>query len=178
MSAHRYTRLAIGLHWLMALAIIIGFGMGLYMVDLSFSPQKLKLYSWHKWLGVTIFALAAVRLLWRLTHPAPELPSHMPLWQRVSAHATHVLLYGFFFAIPLTGWLFSSASGFQTVYFGVLPLPDLIDKNRELADTLKWIHKYCAYALAALVALHIAAALKHHFLDRDGLLKRMLPGQS
>lgn len=178
MVQHRYSSVAIGLHWLMALAIIAAFLLGLYMVDLSFSPQKLKLYSWHKWIGVTVFALAAVRLLWRLTHPAPPLPASTPAWQRHAAHVTHIALYLLFFAMPLSGWLFSSAAGFQTVYLGVLPIPDLIEKNRELADTLKLVHKYIGWGLAVLVITHIAAAWKHQLIDKDGLMRRMMPGRN
>jgi cytochrome b561 len=176
MNIHRYSNVAIALHWLMALAIVAGFAMGLYMVDLAFSPNKLKLYSWHKWIGVSVFALAAIRLLWRLTHAAPPLPQGAPVWQQWAAHGTHMALYVLFFALPLSGWLFSSAAGFQTVYLGLIPLPDLIEKNRELADTLKAVHRYLGYALAALVTVHVAAALKHQFIDRDGLMRRILPG--
>ena len=172
---HGYTRTAIVLHWIAALLIIGNLCWGLYMVGLELSPQKLKYYSWHKWNGVTIFTLAAVRLLWRLTHPAPELPATMPRWEKMAAHASHYLLYVLFFAAPLSGWLFSSATGFQTVYFGVLPIPDLLGKNRELADVLKLVHRSIVYALGGLVALHVAAAIKHHLHDRDDVLVRMLP---
>ena len=171
----RYTRTAIALHWIAAVLIIGNLSWGLYMVSLEFSPAKLKYYSWHKWTGVTIFVLAAARLLWRLRHAAPALPAHMPTWESRAAHASHILLYVLFFAGPLTGWLFSSAVGFQTVWFGVLPIPDLIGKDRELADVLKIVHRSTVYTFGVLVAVHVAAALKHHFLDRDDVLVRMLP---
>ncbi|MCM2327747.1 MAG: cytochrome b [Lysobacter sp.] len=170
-----YGTVAIGLHWLAAAAIIGNLALGLYMVDLSLSPTKLKLYSWHKWAGVTIFLLSAARLLWRLAHPAPALPDAMPAWQRRAANASHRVLYLLFFLAPLSGWLFSSAAGFQTVYFGVLPLPDLLAKNTEVADVLKLVHRTANYGLAALVVLHVAAALKHHVVDGDGVLARMIP---
>ncbi|QJR11063.1 Cytochrome b561 [Usitatibacter rugosus] len=171
----RYTRTAIALHWIAAVLILGNLAWGLYMVSLEFSPAKLKYYSWHKWTGVTIFVLAAARLLWRLKHPAPPLPAHMPVWESRAAHASHILLYVLFFAGPLTGWLFSSAGGFQTVYFGVLPIPDLLGKDRELADVLKVVHRSTVYALGGLIALHAAAAVKHHVIDRDDVLTRMLP---
>jgi len=174
-GAADYSRTAIGLHWLAALAIAGNLAFGLTMVDLPLSPAKLKYYSWHKWAGVTIFLLSALRLLWRLAHPAPALPSSLPAWQRAAANASHHLLYALFFAVPLSGWLFSSAAGFQTVYFGVLPLPDLLSRNKELADILKLVHRYANYTLAALVVVHVAAALKHHLVDRDEVLARMLP---
>jgi cytochrome b561 len=171
-TSTRYTPIAVVLHWLMALAIIGAFGVGLYMADLPFSMTRLKLYNWHKWAGVSILALAALRLLWRLTHrPPADLP--MPAWQARAAHATHNLLYVTFFAVPLLGWAYSSAAGFPIVWFGVLPLPDFVPKDKALADTLKELHKLAAYGLAALVLAHVAGALKHRFIDRDGLLARM-----
>jgi cytochrome b561 len=171
----RYSRTAIALHWIVAILIIFNLCYGLYTVNLPFSPQKLKLFSYHKWVGVTIFTLAAARLLWRLWHPAPALPAGMKPWEMKAAHAAHVLLYVLFFAAPLTGWLFSSAAGFQTVYLGVLPIPDLLSKNKELADVLRIAHHWINYAMAAVIVLHVAAALKHHFIDRDDVLTRMLP---
>ena len=125
-----YTHTAIALHWLIAIALAGTFALGLYMHELPLSPQKLKFYSWHKWAGVTIFLFVILRLVWRLGHRPPALPFLMPAWQRLAAEATHVLLYVLMFAVPLSGWLMSSAKGFQTVWFGVLPLPDLLDKDK------------------------------------------------
>ena len=171
-TSARYTRTAIILHWLLGLMIVGSFGVGFYMADLPFSPSRLKLYNWHKWAGVTILALSAARLLWRLTHrPPADLP--MPAWQQRAAHAAHLLLYALFFAVPLAGWAYSSAAGFPVVWFGVLPLPDFVPVDRALADTLKLAHKLLAFALAGTVLLHVAAALKHHFIDRDGTLQRL-----
>ena len=170
-----YTFTAIGLHWLIALAIIGSFALGFYMADLPISPQKLRFYSWHKWAGVTIFLFVVLRLGWRLAHRPPELPAGMPAWQRSVAAATHVLLYLLMVAVPLSGWLMSSAKGFQTVWFGVLPLPDLLTKNAELGDLLQALHRLLNYSMAAIVFAHLGAALKHHFIDRDDVLARMLP---
>jgi cytochrome b561 len=171
----RYTRTAITLHWLIALAILGTFGLGVYMHELPLSPTKLQLYSWHKWAGVSIFMLVIVRLAWRITHPAPPLPETMPAPLRLAAHGAHWALYGLMFAIPLSGWLMSSAKGFQTVWFGVLPLPDLVAKDKALGETLAGIHEALNWTLLTLVVLHAAAALKHHFIDRDTVLTRMLP---
>jgi len=124
--SERYTPGAIALHWIVAALILFNLGFGLYTVGLPLSPQKLRFFSFHKWIGVTIFLLAAARLLWRLSHPAPPLPAAMPAWEKAAARATHALLYALFFAAPLTGWLSSSASGFQTVYLGLFPIPDLL----------------------------------------------------
>lgn len=174
-AAPGYTAAAIALHWLVALMILCSATLGLYMVDLQLSPGKLKLYSWHKWLGVTIFLVTAVRLAWRLVHPAPALPATVPAWQRRAAALTHALLYALLFAIPLSGWLMSSALGVQVVYFGVLALPDLVEKDKVLGEQLKLAHLALNLTLLVLVVLHVTAALKHHFLDRDEVLHRMLP---
>jgi cytochrome b561 len=171
----RYTRPAIALHWVLAVLIIANLSGGLYMTELAFSPQKLKYYSWHKWVGVTVFVLSALRLLWRVRHPAPPLPEAMPAWQHAAAHASHRVLYALFFAVPIAGWMFSSASGFPVVWFGVLQIPDLVGKDRELAEVLKLVHRSLAYGLGLVVVMHIAAALKHHFVDRDDVLQRILP---
>jgi len=171
----RYTATAIVLHWLIALAILCTFSVGVYMHELPLSPTKLRIYSWHKWAGVTIFLLVLVRLAWRLGHRPPALPVSMPVWQRWAAEGTHVLLYVLMVAIPLSGWLMSSAKGFQTVYFGVLPIPDLLSKNPELGDQLKELHEALNFLMLAVVGGHVAAALKHHLMDRDDVLSRMLP---
>ena len=157
--------------------ILGSLGVGLYMTGLPFSPTRLKLYNWHKWAGMTILILSALRLLWRLTHQPPA-DAPMPTWQRLASHSAHWALYALFFAVPLAGWAYSSAVGFPIVLYGVLPLPDWVAPNRELAESLKQLHHWLAYALAAVITLHVAAALKHHFIDRDGLLHRMRPGRA
>lgn len=173
--APRYTRTARLLHWLMAALLIGLLGLGFYMHDLPLSPEKLQLYAWHKWAGVSAFLLAALRLGWRLTHTPPTLPGSMPVAHRLAAHAGHALLYVLMFAIPLSGWLMSSAKGFQTVWFGILPLPDLLSKDKALGDLLAQAHLILNLAFVAILAGHIGAALKHHFIDRDDILTRMLP---
>lgn len=180
-TVHRYTTTAIALHWILAAALVALFGFGWYMTDLPFSPQRIKLYNWHKWAGISILLLSLLRLLWRLTHRAPPLPAavarNMQSWQKVAHHGTHLLLYVLFFAVPLIGWAYSSAAGFPIVLGGVLPLPDWVPASKQLAEALKPWHQFSAYALAALALLHTAAALKHHWMDRDGLLARMWPGR-
>ena len=175
MQPSGYTRTAIGLHWLIALLIFAAFPLGVYMHELPLSPDKLKLYSYHKWMGITVLMLAAIRLSWRATHRPPPLPAMMPTWEKLAAQSVHVLLYVLLFAIPLSGWLMSSAKGFQTVWFGVLPLPDLVGKDKELGDLFKEVHEALNFALLGLVIAHVAGALKHHFIERDDILARMLP---
>ena len=172
----RYTRTAMAFHWLIAVLIIGSFTLGLVMSDMpGITPTKLKFYSWHKWAGVTILGLAALRLLWRLTHRAPAYPATMPAWQRSSANGLHGFLYVLMFAVPLSGYFYTLAAGFPVVYFGLIKLPVLIDANPELKPVLKALHYWLNMSLLAAVALHVAAALKHHFIDRDGVIKRMLP---
>lgn len=175
----RYTTTAIMLHWLIALLIIGAFTLGLVMTDIpGFSPTKLRYYAWHKWAGVTVMALAMLRLLWRLGHRPPEFTGAMPAWQRAAAHGLHHLLYVFIFAVPISGYFYTLAAGFPVVYFGLFQLPVLIAKNPALAETLKSVHYWLNMSMAALVGLHVLAALKHTIVDRDGTMRRMLPGRS
>lgn len=171
----RYTSTAIFLHWLVGLGIIGTFSVGFYMVDMPFSPNKLQLYSWHKWAGITLLALAIVRLAWRISHPAPALPSSMDRLSRLAAHVGHWVLYVLMLTIPISGWLMSSAQGFTVVWFGVLPLPNLVPKSVELGTLFTTIHVTLNYLLAATVCGHIGAALYHHLVKKDSVLTRMLP---
>lgn len=180
-SIQRYSTVAIVLHWVLALAILTAFVVGVTVDDMPLSPSKIKLINWHKWAGIAILFLSVLRLVWRLTHRPPALPEAinqaMPGWQRTAYHATHYLMYALFFVVPLLGWAYSSAKGYPIVWFGVLPLPDLMPVNKALADSIKELHGTAAFALIGLVGLHVAAALKHQFIDKDGLLDRMRPGR-
>jgi cytochrome b561 len=174
--SHAYTRTAITLHWLIAALIVAGFSIGWIMTRIpGFTPEKLRYVSWHKWIGVTVFALAALRIIWRLTHKAPPLPALMSRWERAAAHTVHGLLYVLMVAVPLTGYLFSSASNVPVVYLGIVPLPRLIAPDPALKAVLKTAHLALNYGLAVLVVVHVAAALKHQWIDRDKLLSRMMP---
>jgi cytochrome b561 len=171
-----YTRTAIAFHWLIALLIVCGFGLGWVMTDIpGFTPAKLRYFSWHKWIGVTVFGLSVLRILWRATHGAPPLPRRMASWPRTAAHVTHLLLYLLMIAIPVSGYLYSSAANVPVVYLGLVPLPRLIAPDPVLKEALKNIHITLNYTLLVLFVLHVAAALKHQWLDRDGLLSRMIP---
>ena len=179
--AARYGATAMALHWVLGLAIVAVFCVGWYMTGLPFSPQRLKLYNWHKWAGVAILLLSLLRLVWRLTHRPPALPAKvqaaMPRWQQAAHHGVHHLLYALFFIVPLLGWAYSSAAGFPIVFLGLVPLPDFMPVDKALAEAIKPWHGWSAYLLAVLVALHVGAALKHQLIDRDGLIGRMLPGR-
>ena len=173
MNHSRYTGFAILLHWVMALLILVTWSIAIVVSDMPLSPTRIAGYSWHKWLGVTVFFLVVVRLLWRSTHPAPELNLRMPAWQERVMKLTHVALYLLMVAIPVVGWLMSSAKGYTVNYFGLFELPDLVEKDKALGHTLKEVHEWLANSLMALVGLHILAALKHQLIDKDGLLSRM-----
>lgn len=170
----RYSAPAIALHWLMAAGLAANFALGLTMTHMALSPEKLRLISWHKWTGITLLGLVSLRLLWRLLRrPPPMLP--MPAWQKFSAEAVHGFMYALMFAIPLSGWLMSSAAGIPVVYLGLFPLPELIAKNKAHFDLLREVHESLNFTLLAVLVVHVAGALKHQLLDHDATLARMIP---
>lgn len=172
----RYTTPAIVLHWLIAVLIVGTFTLGLVMTDIpGLTPTKLKYYSWHKWAGVTVLLLATLRLLWRLARRPPAYPDTMPRWQQGAAHGLHHLLYVLMFAVPLSGYFYSLAAGVPVVYFGLFELPVLIEADAQLKPVLKAVHYWLNMLLAGVVGVHVAAALKHAVIDRDGIMRRMLP---
>lgn len=180
-NSDSYSLPAVVFHWLLALGLAGLFGVGWFMADLPMSPLRLKLFNWHKWAGVCVLALSLLRLIWRLYQPPPALPldmkADMPTWQQLAHHATQYAMYALFFIVPMVGWAYSSAAGFPVVVFGVLPLPDFVSADKALAELIKPWHEISAFALAALVGLHVAAALKHQFVDNHALLQRILPAR-
>lgn len=172
--AARYGAVAMTLHWATALLILANLLFGLSMVRLSLSPTKLQWYLWHKWIGITIFLLTSLRLLWRLRNPPPP-PVPMPAWQHRASSLSHRALYALLFLVPLSGWIYSSATGVQVNYLGLFPLPNLVEKDRALAAVLRVTHVTLNTALFTLVCVHAGAALRHHFVQRDAVLRRMLP---
>lgn len=169
-----YSGVAIALHWLMALLILGLLGVGLWMTDLKNSPSKIEFYTWHKWIGLTVLGLAALRLIWRVwRRPPAALPA--PVWQQRMATLTHGLMYALMLAMPFSGWLQNSAAGFPLSWFGLFKVPALIARDKANFAYWQSIHQWLAYTLMILIALHIAAALKHHWIDRDRSLQRMLP---
>ncbi|HEX4856019.1 MAG TPA: cytochrome b [Limnobacter sp.] len=174
---HRYGLPMVALHWLMAIGILTAFGAGLYMVDIpGITPFKLKLYNWHKWLGVSLLALVVIRLLVRSASRTPRYPAHWGRRTIAAARLGHLALYLLMFAVPVFGYLFSLAAGFPVVWFGVIELPVVIEKDAVLKEVFKTLHELSAKGLVLLVAGHVIMALKHHLLDRDGILGRMIPG--
>jgi len=183
METKRYTTVAITLHWLIAVMIVALAAAGIYMHNLPLShPDKFALYQMHKSFGITVLLLSVARLGWRLAHPAPPLPAHMKDWERTLARISHVSFYVLIIAIPLAGWAMVSASTFNipTKLFGVIPWPHLpvlstLENKKPVEDALKEVHELLAFAALGLMAIHAGAALKHHFVDKDDVLARMLP---
>lgn len=173
MSTPHYTRTAVALHWSIAGLILAALFMGWTMTDMAISPAKLRVYNYHKWIGVTVLLLTVLRVVWKLTHRPPPLPV-MPRWQQLAAHAGHGALYVVMLAMPVTGWIYSNAAGYPVVYLGKLPLPNLVDRDRELAAAWVQVHGALGIAFAVLIAGHVLVALHHQFIARDGSLRRML----
>jgi cytochrome b561 len=170
----RYRWPTIGVHWLTVLLIITAYVLATILEDMTLSPQKLKLYSWHKWVGITVLFLLPLRLLFRFLDPLDHRAGLTALEVKASA-AVHGVIYLLLFAVPMFGWLHSSAAGFPVVWLGVLPLPDLVGKDKALAEVFKELHEGSVNLLIALVVMHAAAALYHHHIRRDGVLARMVP---
>ena len=174
-SSIRYGIIAQLLHWLMAGLILVQLLVGRYAAGLDPGIERLVWMSRHKSLGITILALMLLRLGWRLSSPPPPLPSTMPGWERRTAQLTHLCMYALLIIAPVVGWLSASAYGLSINWFGMLLLPDLVAKNPALADELVALHRVLVYTLAGLLLVHIAAALRHALIRRDGLFSRMLP---
>ena len=173
-SATRFGVVAIFLHWLLALLIIGLLALGMYMVTLPINLEKLKLYGWHKEYGFLVLFLAVFRLIWRLANQLPELEA-LPLLEKIAARSMHWAFYVFMFAMPITGWLITSASGLPASFFGLFTLPDLVVANEQNRVLFEWVHQWLGYGLIAAISLHTAAALKHHFINKDNILRRMFP---
>jgi cytochrome b561 len=172
-NTKRYTTIAIILHWIMALLIISAWIVGILIDEIPKGPLRITTISWHKWVGITIMFLWLARSLWRITHRPPDLNVQMPAWQTKIMHLTHITLYVLMLAIPVTGWLMSSAKGYTVNYFGLFDLPDFVEADKTLGHTLKEVHEFLANSIMALIGIHILGAMKHQFLDKDGLLLRM-----
>jgi cytochrome b561 len=176
-SSLRYGAVAQFLHWLIVVMLVVQVTLGKIADDLPVGLERLIMMSRHKSFGITILALATLRLAWRLFHrPPPEPP--MPAWQRRAASLVHWGLYALLFALPLTGWLMSSAANRPVSWWGLVQLPDFVAPDKGVEDFFHEAHHLCIYALFTLVSIHVLAALKHQFVDRDGLIGRMLPGRA
>lgn len=174
-STTRWGSIAQLLHWLIVALIILQVTLGTIADQLPLGLQKLAMLARHKSVGITILGLALLRLLWRSWNPTPALPDDLRPYERWLARFTHAALYFLLFALPLSGWTMSSARGFPVSWFGLWQLPDLVPRNRPLYEALLTTHHVLVWSLAAVALLHVTAALKHHFVLKDDVLKRMLP---
>jgi len=174
-ASERYGAVAQAFHWLIAALIVIQFVLANLAGALPIGAHKLALLARHKSVGMTVLMLAILRLLWRLKHPPPGLPAGMAPWERLLARATHATFYVLLFAMPVTGWLMSSAKNYSVSWFGVFSWPNLIGKNESAFEWLRSTHDFLSGVLFVIAVLHILAALKHHLWDKDDVLVRMLP---
>jgi cytochrome b561 len=171
----RYTAVAQAFHWVIASLIVAQFALAWAAEDLPLSVRKLALFARHKSIGMTVLMLVVLRLLWRRRNPPPELPAAMTRLERALARATHTLFYVLLFVMPITGWLMSSAKNYSVSWFGIFTWPNLIAPNDAAFKVLRVTHDYLSDALFAVTTLHIVAAFKHHFWNKDDVLTRMLP---
>jgi len=162
-------------HWIIVLLIIVQYAIAQRAEGLPLGLQKLQTLAWHKSFGITILALAVLRVLWRWMNPTPDLPNTLKPYERVLAKMTHFGLYALIFLIPLSGWAMSSAANFPVSWFGLATLPDFVTPSKELQHTFHDVHEALFGWLVGIAALHVVAALKHHFWLKDTVLKRMLP---
>jgi len=175
----RYGSVAVTLHWLMALLLVTLLALGLYMVslpDAGFDTTKITLILLHKQLGLLALVLVGLRLAWRVGNCLPRLVESLPDWQKLAARFVHLCFYGLMLALPLTGWLMSSAAGIPVSLFGLVDLPDLVRHDESLFRGLIEVHAWLGWALLACIVAHVGAALGHHFVLKDETLTKMLPG--
>ena len=178
-SRRRYGTVAIAFHWLMAVLLVALLALGWYMVrlpDVGFDSRKIMLILYHKEIGIAALALALARLAWRAGHVLPALVETLPDWQQVVTRFVHLCFYGLMIALPVSGWLMSSAAGFTMSFLELFELPDLVPRDDYLFGLLVEVHRWLGYALVAAIAVHAGAALNHHFVRRDVTLEKMLPG--
>jgi cytochrome b561 len=176
-SADAWGAVARGFHWVIAALILAQFVVGSVAEEMKLTPAKLDLFVWHKSIGVTVLVLALLRLAWRLGNPPPVMPAGTPDWERRLAAIAHWALYALIFAVPLSGWWVSDASRVPFKAFFFLPMPDFIETDRVLQETAAEVHEVLTMTLLIVVIVHIAAALRHHFLLHDDVLRRMLTGR-
>ena len=176
-SERRYGAVAIALHWLMAMLIVLLIALGIYMVrlpDAGFDQSKIYLIIIHKEIGLLVLALVSLRLAWRQLNPLPALERTVPEWQQVTAVFVHLCLYALMVAQPILGWLMSSAAGISVDFFRLFTLPDLVRPQANLFAQLRQIHDWLGFVMAGLICLHAGAALRHHFVQRDETLRKMI----
>jgi cytochrome b561 len=174
-TEERWGSVSIGLHWtIAALVLLVQVPAGLTMVAVGPGTLQNVCYNIHKTNGIVIFLLAVARLGWRWSHPVPALPPDLPDWQAMAARITHVLLYVLLFLMPITGFLRTAMGGFPVPFFMVVELRHLVPENKPVAEVFSSVHFTLQFVLYATVMLHVAGALQHHLVRKDGVLRRML----
>jgi cytochrome b561 len=174
-TANRYGFLSKFFHWTIVALIVVQYILASIAEDLPVGMKKFEMYTYHKSVGITILILAVLRLSWRWMNPVPRLPDTIGAVQKGLAKASHVLLYLLIFVMPISGWIMSNAENFPVSYFGWFTLPTLVAPDRQFGHLMEEVHEWLFTTLLAVAVLHIAAALKHHFWNKDDVLKRMLP---
>lgn len=174
-TLENYGAVAKFFHWVIAIMIICLIAMGLKMADMENSPDKFKIIGWHKEFGIVVLFLASLRLGWKILDVSPLLPEGYSTVAKLGAKLAHFGLYALMFAMPITGWLMSSASGFPVSMFGLFLMPNIAQPDKEFGHMVRDLHENLAWVLMGLIALHVFAALLHHFYYKDNLLKRMIP---
>ncbi len=174
-SDEAYGLVSKAFHWAVAGLVLLQFIWAWRIQQLGFGRERFDLVNQHKSIGLTILGLVVLRLVWRYFNPPPPLPAGMPAWERRAAGITHGLFYVLLLIIPLAGWAMSSAAGYGASWFGLIHLPDPVEQNQALMDGLQWVHRLLAWLLAALVVVHVLAALRHHLVNKDAVMRRMLP---
>lgn len=178
-TGSRYGAVAILIHWGMAALLVVLLALGWWMVrlpDAGFDREKISLILAHKAIGMAALVAVIVRIAWRNWTARPQLPDSVPTWQKSSAHFVHLCFYALMVALPVTGWLMSSAGGYPVyLWFDRIELPDLIHSDPSMFLMLIAVHRWLAYALAAFLCVHAGAALAHHFILRDDTLRKILP---
>ena len=171
-----YGGMAKSLHWIISLAVIGLLIAGAIMTNLEDSPTKFTIYSVHKFTGLTVLSLMVIRIVWTSMNPKPLLPPGSKRWEKIAEHAVHYSFYLLLILMPVSGWIMSTAAGYNPHFFGLeLPAPGIAE-SEPVAEFFGWVHFVTAWTLFGLLLLHVGAALQHHFIKKDNILKRMLPG--
>ena len=176
-AAGRYTKLAITLHWIIVVLVLTQIGLGLYMTDIPRgTPERSFFYNLHKSIGLTTAIVVFIRIWWRAKNPPPPLPASVSSWQVQASKISHALLYVCLVIMPVAGFSASQFTKFGVTYFGLFKIPPMGPENKGIYEILQGIHKVTAGVLMVLITIHVAAALKHLLVDKDGVFQRMLPG--
>lgn len=174
-TTERWGVIAKAFHWALALAILVMMALGWWAVWLPYGSLKVDVFWVHKSLGILILGAMGLRLIWRMANPAPALPDTLKPWERAAAHVTHYGLYGLLIAMPVSGWVINSAANFPLSVFGWFEVPPLVEPDDDIKELAATVHLTLFWLIAGLLVLHVGAALKHHLVLRDNVLRRMLP---